>query len=83
VSMIWNWGGHGGYNSQPGECEDFAGGGAATYQAFDSCYLPLRTLSFLDRWLRGKSDPHPGFTWFREWTDYSGTGPTTAYSGAN
>jgi predicted acyl esterase len=82
VSMIWNWGGHGGYNSQPGECEAFAGGGAPSYQSFDDCYLPLRTLAFLDHWLRGKSDPHPGFTWFRDWATYSGSGPTTAYSGA-
>lgn len=83
VKMIWNAGGHGGYNSQPGECESFAGGGGvASYHEFDDCYLPLRTLAFFDQWLRGLDDPSPGFTFFRDWVAYDGSGATNAYGQA-
>ena len=69
VKMIWNSGGHGGYDSLPGECEVYGGGtDAPTFRGLDSCYLTLRTLAFLDSWLRGTPDPSPGFTWYQDWT---------------
>jgi ABC-2 type transport system ATP-binding protein len=80
VKMIWNQGGHGGYNSLPGECEVYGGGtGGAGYKGLDSCYLTLRTLAFLDRWLRGKPDPSPGFSWYQDWVPYKGSGPSNSY----
>ncbi len=75
VKMIWNSGGHGGYNSLPGECEVYGGGtGGADYSGLDDCYLTLRTLAFFDQALRGKPDPSPGFTFYRDWVPYSGKG---------
>jgi predicted acyl esterase len=83
VQMVWNSGGHGGYDSLPGECDVYGRGtGGADYRGLDSCYLPLRTLQFFDHWLKGKPDSSPGFTWFRDWTPYSGSGPTTQYGDA-
>jgi predicted acyl esterase len=83
VQMVWNSGGHGGYDSLPGECDVYGRGtGGAGYQGLDSCYLSLRTLRFFDHWLRGKADPSPGFSWFRDWATYSGSGPTTQYADA-
>lgn len=82
VQMIWNAGGHGGYGSAPGECEMFNGGGGP-WRTFDRCYLPLRVLQFLDHWLRGKGSPGPGFSWFRDWVEYDGRGPSNAYASAN
>ena len=42
VHMVWNWGGHGGYDSMPGECDVYGRGtGGPT---LDNCYLTLRTL---------------------------------------
>lgn len=79
VQMIWNAGGHGGYGSAPGECEMFDGGGGP-WRSFDDCYLPLRVLQFLDHWLRGTGSPGPGFSWFRDWVEYDGHGPTNAYA---
>ncbi|MCW2608050.1 MAG: hypothetical protein JWO60_2743, partial [Frankiales bacterium] len=73
VSMIWNWGGHGGYSSRPGECEVYDGV-ARPAAVLDDCYLTLRTLAFLDAHLRGRPDPSPGFTWFQDWTPYGGSG---------
>lgn len=81
VQMIWNAGGHGGYGSAPGECEMFDGGGGP-WRSFDDCYLPLRVLQFLDHWLRGTGSPGPGFSWFRDWVEYDGHGPTNAYASA-
>ena len=75
VQMIWNSGGHGGYDSLPGECEVYGGGtDAPTYRGLDSCYLTLRTLHFLDHWLRGTPDHSPGFTWYQDWTPLTSLG---------
>ncbi len=81
VKMIWNWGGHGGYSSRPGECEAYDGA-ARTPSQMDACYLPLRTLAFLDQALRGTPDPSPGFTWFQDWTPYAGSGPADEQYGS-
>ncbi|HUR15194.1 MAG TPA: CocE/NonD family hydrolase [Mycobacteriales bacterium] len=78
VQMIWNSGGHGGYDSKPGECEVYGGG----HSGLDDCYLTLRTLAFLDHWLRGKPDRSPGFTYYRDWVPYSGKGATKQYGEA-
>ncbi|MGZ6825667.1 MAG: CocE/NonD family hydrolase [Mycobacteriales bacterium] len=83
VQMIWNSGGHGGYDSLPGECEVYGGGtGGPDYRGLDSCYLTLRTLAFLDHWLRGRPDRSPGFSWYRDWAPTSGNGPSTSYGDA-
>lgn len=75
VQMVWNSGGHGGYDSLPGECDVYGSGtGGADFRGLDSCYLTLRTLAFFDRWLRGIPDPSPNFTYFRDWTALSGIG---------
>jgi putative CocE/NonD family hydrolase len=83
VQMIWNSGGHGGYSSKPGECEVFDGtfGGVAP-TVLDQCYLPLRTLAFLNHWLRGTPDHSPGFSYYRDWVAYQGHGPTNQYADA-
>ena len=74
VKMIWNSGGHGGYDSLPGECDVYGRGtGGPDYRGLDDCYLALRTLAFLDEALRGVPDRSPGFTWFEDWVRYSGT----------
>ncbi len=80
VQMIWNSGGHGGYSSAPGECEPFDGQGSA--KKFDHCYLPLRVLQFFDHYLKGSGPRGPGFSWFRDWKKYDGSGPTNAYADA-
>jgi predicted acyl esterase len=75
VKMIWNSGGHGGYDSLPGECDVYGRGtGGADYTGLDDCYLSLRTLAFLDDALRGIRDPAPGFTFYRDWVPYGGKG---------
>lgn len=75
VKMIWNSGGHGGYNSLPGECEVYGGGtGGEDFRELDNCYLTLRTLAFFNEALRGTPDPAPGFTYFRDWVGYDGQG---------
>jgi len=77
VKMIWNSGGHGGYDSLPGECEVYGGKpglGGEGFNGLDDCYLTLRTLAFFDDALRGKPDPSPGFTFFRDWVPYGGKG---------
>jgi ABC-2 type transport system ATP-binding protein len=80
VYMVWNSGGHGGYDSLPGECDVYGRGtGGTDYRGLDSCYLSLRTLRFFDRFLKGSGDPGPGFTWFQDWVPYKGSGPTTQY----
>ncbi len=83
VQMVWNSGGHGGYDSLPGECDVYGRGtGGADFRGLDDCYLSLRTLTFFDHWLKGRPDHSPGFSWFRDWTAYSGSGPTTQYGDA-
>lgn len=83
VQMIWNAGGHGGYSSQPGECEMYDGSTDRTNQpVLDDCYLTLRTLRFFDHWLRGVPDRSPGFSWYRDWATSSGKGATTRYADA-
>lgn len=77
VSMIWNSGGHGGYDSLPGECEVYGGGTgnpapSVSGVGLESCYLTGRTLAFLDHWLRGRPDSSPGFTYFRDWVPATG-----------
>ncbi len=75
VSMIWNSGGHGGYSSQPGECEVYDGQ-RRTVRQMDRCYLPLRSLGWMDHWLRGRDGGRgPGFTYYRDWVGYDGSGP--------
>jgi ABC-2 type transport system ATP-binding protein len=75
VKMIWNSGGHGGYDSLPGECDVYGRGtGGTDFRGLDDCYLSLRTLAFLDEALRGTPDPSPGFTFFRDWVPYAGSG---------
>lgn len=76
VEMVWNWGGHGGYDSQAGECEVYGGGtGApdpsATGQGLEDCYLTARTLDFFDRHLRGKPGTAPGFAWYQDWVPFA------------
>src|SRR3954464_11203099 len=75
VKMIWNSGGHGGYDSLPGECDVYGRGtGGSDFTGLDDCYLSLRTLTFLDSALRGIPDRSPGFTFFRDWVPYGGKG---------
>jgi ABC-2 type transport system ATP-binding protein len=72
VAMIWNSGGHGGYDSLPGECEVYGNGTTG----LDACYLPLRALAWFDRWLRGDSsvDTGPAFAWYSDWLNYDNSG---------
>jgi ABC-2 type transport system ATP-binding protein len=84
VQMIWNWGGHGGYDSRPGECEVYGGGhGGADYRGLDDCYLTLRTLTFFDHWLKGRPDTSPGFSWYEDWLPYDGTGASNSYASSS
>ncbi len=53
VGMIWNSGGHGGYSSQPGECEVYDGRDRTVAQ-LDRCYLTLRSLRWMNHWLKGR-----------------------------
>ena len=74
VGMIWNSGGHGGYTSQPGECEAYDGV-LRSVRRMDHCYLSLRALGWMDHWLRGTSGGRgPAFTWYRDWVTYGGHG---------
>ncbi len=83
VQMVWNSGGHGGYDSLPGECDVYGRGtGGTDFRGLDDCYLSLRTLQFFDHWLKGKPDNSPGFSWFRDWVPYGGSGATTQYGDA-
>lgn len=83
VQMIWNWGGHGGYDSQPGECDVYGRGtGGEDFTGLDDCYLTLRTLAFLDRHLRGVPDPSPALSYYRDWVTYGGSGATEQYGDA-
>src|SRR5690349_10714108 len=72
--MIWNSGGHGGYTSQPGECEAYDGV-LRSVKRMDHCYLTLRSLGWMDHWLRGRTGGRgPAFTWYRDWVAYGGRG---------
>ncbi len=74
VGMIWNSGGHGGYTSQPGECEAYDGV-LRSVRRMDHCYLSLRSLGWMDHWLRGTAGGRgPAFTWYRDWVAYGGHG---------
>ena len=74
VGMIWNSGGHGGYTSQPGECEAYDGV-RRTVREMDRCYLSVRALRWMNQWLRGKrGNRGPAFTYYRDWVDYDGKG---------
>ena len=72
VAMIWNSGGHGGYDSLPGECEVYGSGTTG----LDQCYLTQRALAWFNRYLRGDTsvDTGPGFAWHRDWVAYDGSG---------
>lgn len=75
VQMVWNWGGHGGYDSQPGECDAYGRGTGApvaspTGEGLEDCYLTARTLAFFDAHLRGSGDAGPGFAWHRDWLPF-------------
>ncbi|MBB6625740.1 hypothetical protein H5V45_00270 [Nocardioides sp. KIGAM211] len=75
VGMIWNSGGHGGYTSQPGECEAYDGT-LRTVRTMNHCYLSLRSLGWMDHWLRGtRGGRGPAFTYYRDWVRYRGHGP--------
>jgi putative CocE/NonD family hydrolase len=83
VQMVWNSGGHGGYDSLPGECDVYGRGtGGAGFKGLDDCYLSLRTLQFFDHSLKGKGSPGPGFSWFQDWVSYDGKGATNQYADA-
>jgi ABC-2 type transport system ATP-binding protein len=42
----------------------------------DHCYLSLRSLGWMDHWLRGdRGGRGPGFTYYRDWVRYDGKGP--------
>ncbi len=75
VGMIWNSGGHGGYTSQPGECEAYDGTDRSV-RTMNHCYLSLRSLGWMNHWLRGtRGGRGPAFTYYRDWTAYAGHGP--------
>ncbi len=75
VGMIWNSGGHGGYTSQPGECELYDGA-KRSVRTMDRCYLTLRSLRWMNHWLRGAAGGRgPAFAYYRDWVDYAGRGP--------
>ena len=83
TQLVWNSGGHGGYDSLPGECDVYGRGtGGADFRGLDDCYLSLRTLAFFDHWLRGRPDPSPGFTYYRDWVAYNGSGANDEQYGA-
>ncbi|MGZ4648367.1 MAG: CocE/NonD family hydrolase [Blastococcus sp.] len=82
VGMIWNSGGHGGYTSQPGECEAYDGT-LRSVRRMDHCYLSLRSLGWMNHWLRGtRGGRGPGFTFYRDWTRYAGHGADDEQYGA-
>lgn len=82
VRMIWNSGGHGGYSSQPGECEVYDGV-ERSVKELDHCYLTLRSLRWMDHWLRGRSGGlGPGFSYYRDWVHYAGKGADDEQYGA-
>jgi ABC-2 type transport system ATP-binding protein len=84
VAMIWHSGGHGGYNTGPGEAEAYSGQWDDTPESqavFANGYLPRRTLQWFDRHVRGEDvDTGPAFAWWRDWVevDLEQTGGTAA-----
>ena len=83
VGMIWNSGGHGGYTSQPGECEAYDGADRSV-KTLDDCYLSLRQLGWMAHWLRGRDGGRgPAFTYYRDWKKYAGTGANDEQYGAS
>ncbi len=75
TAMIWNSGGHGGYTSEPGECEAYDGVERSVRQ-MDRCYLPRRQLGWMNHWLRGtRAGQGPGFSYYQDWRRYAGSGP--------
>jgi ABC-2 type transport system ATP-binding protein len=82
VGMIWNSGGHGGYSSKPGECEAYDGT-MRSVRKLDRCYLSLRSLGWMDHWLRHtRAGRGPAFTYYRSWVRYDGRGPDDEQYGA-
>jgi putative CocE/NonD family hydrolase len=85
VGMIWNSGGHGGYSSQPGECEVYDGVDRSVKE-LDHCYLSLRSLYWMNHWLRGtkgkRGSRGPAFTYFKDWARYAGRGANDEQYGA-
>jgi predicted acyl esterase len=80
VRMIWNWGGHGGYGSKPGEGDIYAGDTTSP----DGDFLPQQELLWMDRWLRGAAvSTGPAFQYFRDWVSYDpGGSAAPAYGSA-
>ena len=76
ATMIWNSGGHGGYNSLPFEGEAYGGG-----HELAGSYLGERTMDFFDRHLRGRGSAGPGFAWFEGWR-FDGKDARRAYDSA-
>ncbi len=74
VGMIWNSGGHGGYSSQPGECELYDGIDRSV-RTMNNCYLTRRSVRWMDHWLRGEAGGRgPAFAYYRDWKRYAGSG---------
>jgi len=82
VGFLWNDGGHGGYNSRPGEGEEYDGV-VRTPGEMDSLTVPRAQLAWLDRWVRGLDVGVTGFSWFRDYAPNAAT-PTgaSAYTSA-
>lgn len=80
VAMIWDSAGHGGYFSQPGECELYGGN---IPEVPEGCYLPSRALSWFERWVRGNNsvDTGPEFAWYRDWVPYDESGSAASQYG--
>ena len=74
TAMIWDSGGHGGYQTGPGEAEAYGGqwdDSPASQAEFANGYLPRRTLQWFERHVRGRHDVDTGpvFAWFRAHLD--------------
>ena len=76
ATLIWNSGGHGGYNSLPFEGEAYGGG-----TELAGSYLGERTMDFFDRYLRGRGSAGPGFAWYEGWR-FDGKDARRAYDSA-
>jgi ABC-2 type transport system ATP-binding protein len=75
VEMVWNWGGHGGYDSRPGECEVYGGGTGAptpspTGVGLEDCYLTAAR-STSSTGTCGQGRQRPGFSWYRDWSPFA------------
>jgi ABC-2 type transport system ATP-binding protein len=84
VAMIWHSGGHGGFNTGPGEAEAYNAQWDDTPESqavFAKGYLPRRTLQWFERHVRGEDvDTGPAFAWWRDWVEFDleQTGGTAA-----